>query len=426
MKDVLIVSPHFPPVNAPDMQRVRLALPHLARHGWRATVLALEPESVEGAVIDPLLEQTYPEKTRIIRVRGLSPRLTRPFGFGSIWWRCGRAFRKAGEELLQSGGFDLVFFSTTQFDFFTLAPLWRVAFGVPYVLDFQDPWVNDYYRRTGTRPPGGRFRYALAHSRAVREEPKALRGAAHVISVSPGYLDDFSRRYAWFDRARASVHPFGASAADLGVAAANPPLRPLIDWNDGRRHLVYTGRAGPDMEPALRILFRALRRHVERNPAADRLHFWFIGTSYAPGSLAKPTVAPIAAAENVDHLVTEHCHRVPYFEALHYQGRADAILAIGSDDRSYNASKLAGCLLAGRPALALYREGSPALGFVRRTGGARAIGFGSDDESAVTAVAAWLAEGMPADSARPEELARITAESTTAALARTFDAALVP
>ena len=41
VKKVLIVSPHFPPLNAPDMQRVRMSLPYFAAEGWEPVVLAL-------------------------------------------------------------------------------------------------------------------------------------------------------------------------------------------------------------------------------------------------------------------------------------------------------------------------------------------------------------------------------------------------
>ncbi len=74
MKRVLLVSPHFPPVNAPDMQRVRLALPHLRGLGWEPTVLAVEPGLVEGGGREPRLEATYPADIRVIRSGGVSPR----------------------------------------------------------------------------------------------------------------------------------------------------------------------------------------------------------------------------------------------------------------------------------------------------------------------------------------------------------------
>ena len=96
-RKVLIVSPHFAPVNAPDMQRARLALPYLRECGWEPVVLTVAPETIEGAVIDPLLEGTYPSDIRIVRVRGITPKLTRWTGTGNLWLRCGRQLRKAGE-----------------------------------------------------------------------------------------------------------------------------------------------------------------------------------------------------------------------------------------------------------------------------------------------------------------------------------------
>ena len=101
-KRVLIISPHFPPVNTPDMQRVRLALPGLRSHGWEPVVLAVEPNLVEGAVLEPLLGTTYPDDIQVVRVKGVPFEATRWAGLGSLWWRCGRAIRRAGERLLRS------------------------------------------------------------------------------------------------------------------------------------------------------------------------------------------------------------------------------------------------------------------------------------------------------------------------------------
>ena len=43
LRRVLFVSPHFPPINAPDAQRIRTMLPYLESLGWEAEVLAVEP-----------------------------------------------------------------------------------------------------------------------------------------------------------------------------------------------------------------------------------------------------------------------------------------------------------------------------------------------------------------------------------------------
>lgn len=424
MRRLLIISPHFCPVNAPDLQRARLALPHLRALGWEPTVLALSPDTIERPVLDPLLEKTYPADIRVVRARGLPPRLTRALGFGGLWLRAGRALRLAGGALLAREKFDLVFFTTTQFDFLRLGPRWLARHAVPCVLDYQDPWVNDYYARTGTPPPGGRLRYALSRRRSLRLEPLALRAASGVVSVSPAYLDDIARRYPWFDRSRTTVLPFGASSADFAVARAHPPAAPLVPFGDGHIHLVSTGRAGADLAPALRHLFRALAALRRTQPAnADRLRLHFIGTSYAPPSLARETVSPLAREFGVADLVLEHPSRVPYFEALHYLARADAILALGSDDPAYTPSKIAPCLFAARPVLALLHHQSPALPLARESC-SLAVPFDPTDNTPALAITDWLAASPHPAPAPAPGLDAHSAENTTRRLAAFFDRTL--
>ena len=429
MKKVLIVSPHFPPINAPDMQRVRLSLPFLRAQGWEPTVLAVTPESVEGGVRDPMLESTYPADIRIVRVRGISPRLTRWAGIGNLWWRCGRAIARAGERLLRDEKFDLVFFSTTKFDAFELGPRWRRRFGVPFVLDYQDPWVNDYYERTNTRPPGGRIKYALAQRTAKRAEPAVLRAAAAVISVSDAYAQTFARSYPWFDQGRVRTLPFGASAADFDALGGYRPAQPLVDFDDENVHHVYAGRCGPDMALALSILFRAFHRFRTTHASeAAKVRFHFIGTDYAPPPLGRDWALPVAVAEGVGDAVREHRYRVPYFDALYYLRHAHALVAVGSDDATYSASKIFPYVLARRPMMLIFHRESPVLQFAERAAVGQRFGFkGPADIDAVVADVhqRWFVDGnyrlySGFDAAA---FAPYTAEALTAQLAEVFNVA---
>lgn len=359
MKKVLIVSPHFCPVNAADMQRTRLALPFLRAEGWEPTVLAVSPESVEGAVLDPLLEKTYPEDIRVIRVKGLSPHYTRWAGIGSLWWRCARVLRQAGDALLKTEKFDLVFFSTTQFDAFSLGPRWLRRYGVPYVLDYQDPWVNDYYREHRVRPPGGPVKFWLTQAIARHREPNVLRGASGVIAVSPAYGAALQTRYPWFSAQTVVTVPFGTAPLDLQIASQHQPANSLVPFGDGNIHHVYAGRCGPDMTIAMTILFRAFKRYLGTHPQeAGRHRFHFIGTDYAPPPLGRFWALPVATNEAIRQYVAEHCYRVPYFDALHYLTHADSLIVMGSNDPSYSASKIFPYLLAHRPLLVIAHEKS--------------------------------------------------------------------
>jgi hypothetical protein len=428
---VLIVSPNFPPINAPDMQRARMALPYLRDHGWEPVVLAVTPESAGTGVFEPLLEETYPNDIRVIRVRGIPPGRTRWLGIGSLWWRCGRALRLAGARLLATERFDVVLFTTTQFDAFTLGPLWRRQFGVPYVLDYQDPWINDYYHRTHTRPPGGWAKFNLTQWLARRREPAVVRQAAAILTVSSAYAEDLCRRYPDVDQGRFTLLPFGASPADFAVAAQHRPARPLIDFNDGHFHHVYTGRCGPDMELALSILFQAFRRYRETHPAeAERMRFHFIGTDYAPPPRGRERVLPLARAAGVASHVSEYTARVPYFDALHYLLRAQALVVVGSEDSSYTASKLFPYVLARRPMLLLFHRRSAVLAFAGRIHAGFALGFSGPADAGDLAAQVhdrWFAGGECRRSASFDEDAfrPFTAAALTARLAGILDRAAV-
>ena len=110
-KRVLIVSPHFPPINAPDHQRVRMSLPYFEEFGWEPHVLTVQPEFVEGNC-DRLLEQTVPDRIPVMRTGALSVKYTKRIGLGNLSLRCFPYLLKVGNSYLAKQKFDLVYFST--------------------------------------------------------------------------------------------------------------------------------------------------------------------------------------------------------------------------------------------------------------------------------------------------------------------------
>ena len=171
-----------------------MVLPWLCEFGWEATVLAVKPEYVQG-VHDECLAKTLPPDLRVVWTNALSTRWTRCLGVRSLAYRAGRYLRHAGSELLRCEPFDALFFSTTVFPTMAFGPEWKRQFRVPYVLDFQDPWLSDYYEEhPQQRPPGGRLKYAFARWRAKCLEPRQS-AKPHIVCVSPAYPPMFQRRY---------------------------------------------------------------------------------------------------------------------------------------------------------------------------------------------------------------------------------------
>lgn len=391
MPKVLLVSPHFPPVNTADLHRVRLILPHLKDMGWEAEVLAVEPAQVDSPP-DPWLAEGLPPEVPVHRVRALGLGWRRLPGLGTLGWRACRALGREGDRLLSTGSFDLVYFSTTVFETHILGPRWKALFGVPFGMDYQDPWVDDYHRgRPDLVPPGGRLKHGVAQALHRWMEPRVLRACAGITAVSADYVAQLARRYPHLRLPPATVLPFPGARQDLARAGSEP-------FGDGLRHWVYVGRGGPDMAPALRGLFAALRDHASEHLRKGlRLHF--VGTSYAAAGSGAPSIVPVAREYGLEGLVEERTERIPYARALALLKGAHALVVPGSDDPAYTASKIYPYLLAGRPLLAIFHERSSVVDLIARVGGGICVPFRTGEapgDLGARIASAWL-EGSAHD-----------------------------
>jgi hypothetical protein len=373
-----------------------MSLPYFEEFGWEPHILTVRPECIEG-VRDPLLEQTVPNHIPVSHTGALPVKHTKRIGMSNLSWRCFPYLLREGDRILAKEKFDLAYFSTTVFTAMALGPRWRSRFGLPYVLDFQDPWLSDYYKRPGsTNPPGGRFKYGFSQVMARSLEPVAMRQVSHVISVSPEYPKTLLGRYSWLREDQFTVLPFGAPETDFEQLPSLNVQQKIFDPHDGKRHWVYVGRGGGDMALALRALFLTIQSLRNQEPEKwDSVKLHFVGTSYAPGNRAVKTVEPIAQELGVADLVEEHPHRIAYFEALQVLVDSDAILLIGSDDPGYTASKLYPCVLARKPTFALFHQKSSVVNILQRCKAGQVVTFNSKDNpinllNHVTAQLNWL------------------------------------
>lgn len=375
VKTVLVVSPHFPPVNAADMHRVRISLAHFSSFGWNPVVLAVAPDCAE-TVTEPLLTKTLPQGVPVHRVSALPARVTRKIGLGNLGLRAFPFLYREGCRIIRKHRVDLVYFSTTMFPTLPLGRFWKRKFGVPFVIDMQDPWLSEYHanRPEAAKPPKY---WAAARMHRVLE-PWTMQATSGLIAVSAGYIDTLQRRYARLASVPAAVLPFGAAESDFEVVRANPQPNRFFQRDDGLIHGVYVGRGGADMAFALRILFSALKRGLQEKPelySKVRLHF--VGTDYAPADRARKTVEPVAQEFGLLGHVYEYPLRIPYFEGLQLLLDSQFLVVPGSDDPQYTASKIFPYILARKPLLGLFNQNSSVCHIVRSTGSGKILAFDS-------------------------------------------------
>lgn len=381
LKRVLIISPHFPPVNAADTHRVRMSLPYFNEYGWDAEVVVVDEKNVD-LVKDPFLLDSVPKHINIHKVNAFTKKWTSKVGLGSLALRSMWFYRKKVNELLRQKEYDLIYFSTTEFPICVLGNYWKKKFNIPYVIDMQDPWHSDYYQNKpkSERPKKYWFSYRL-HKYL---EPIAMKNVDGLISVSTKYIEILKSRYNNLANIPYKVITFGAHGLDFKIAATNGShLKLYFKPQANQTNLVYVGRGGYDMRDAVQILFKAFKNGLNQNPELfEHTHLHFIGTSYAPSGKGTETINPIAKELGLSSYVTEHTDRIGFYESIKQLITADGLMIIGSNDSSYTASKLYPYILAQKNLLAVFNENSSATKIMSECNAGDLITFNQTEEEA--------------------------------------------
>ncbi len=364
MPKVLIISPHFPPINAPDHQRIRQLLPFVGQQGWQATILAATPESSDLSS-DELLSRNLPTAAEIIRIPAWSSDLCGKIGLRNLGWRVCWPFYKACVDLLQRDKFDLLYFSNTMFATWLLAPLLKRKFAVPYVVDFQDPWV--VHRREARVQPGKIYKRIFARTVACLGEPWVVKKAAGITAVSPSYLKALKTAYPELQEQNLLHLPFSFNQSDFQIVSEAAVKNPFFQSHVERVNCAYVGRLGPDMVPALETFFTALAGLKKNNPALiQKFRFFFIGSHYHSANQQPQFAIEVASRFGFSSQVQEFRERVAYFTALKVIQDSQLNLLFDSAATDYSPSKLYPLLAAGRPILAITQPDSTLDRLVRQ------------------------------------------------------------
>jgi hypothetical protein len=366
MRQVVIISPHFPPDTTAAAHRMRLLAPHLPRYGWRPTIVAVDPLDYEGrldfglsSVLDPTLE--------ILRCRAWPARLTRRFGIGDLGFRALTGFFSVCARLLSTRQYDALLITLFPAYPALLGPLLRLRYRIPFVLDYQDPWVSSWGLTVGANRDGtADLKSRLSRAAALCLEPLVVRYASALTAVSTETFEQVRRRNPRLRDRPCVAIPLGGEPRDFQVLRERPRSNPWFDPSDGLFHLCYVGTLLPLGLDTLRAVFKAaalLRDTYPELYRKARIHFF--GTSNQTDDRAANRVMPLARDAGVSECVTEIPTRVNYLDALTIQSQASALLLIGSSERHYTASKIYPAVLSRRPLLAVYHSESSVVQVLR-------------------------------------------------------------
>jgi hypothetical protein len=430
MKNVVIIAPEFTPSSYPPALRARFFAQHLAEFGWNPIVLTTDARNYAVAP-DPENEKLLDPELEVVRTQALPLQWTRRLGFTDISLRTFWHHWRALNAICKKRKIDLIFISVPPNFPIVLGRLAHARFGIPYILDYNDPIITDHYTSLprNQRPP----KWGVVRRLYGILEPFALQRVDQIVGVADSYMAGLFTNYPWMLGTRATAIPFGVEPGDFEYVRAHPQRNSIFNRRDGYFHISHVGSGGPQMANVLRAFFKGVHSLRQSDPELFRkVRMHFVGTTYASNS-NQYQILPYAREFALDDLVQEQPKRVPHLEAIQLMLDSNALVIVGSEARHYTASKIFPCMLAGKPLLAVLHEESHAGKLLHELNAGTAVTFGSmrpltsiHDEiaGAVRELVCAPSDWRPATAW--DKFEPYTARAVTARLAEVFDRSVRP
>lgn len=362
MKYILIISPHYPPSNLAAVHRSRLFAQHLPAFGWNPIILTVHENFYEEA-LDWNLRKLIPANQHIEKVSAF--KVGKPRLVGDIGLRAYFQLRRRALELIRAEKIDFVYIPIPSFYMALLGPYLFKRTGIPYGIDYIDPWVHQF--------PGSNklfSRHWFSTQLAKLLEPIAVKHAALITGVSVGYYKPVLDRNPHLKtQALTAAMPYGGEESDhdfIRNRSKEVPSTPSTTSTLSTIKFIYAGAMLPKAYKPLEELFKALS-------TLQSLQLHFIGTL--------GTIQSIAEKHGLyGTTVFEHPDRIPYLDVLTQLEAADAVFILGSTEPHYTPSKVYQGVLSGKPILAVLHEQSTAVNVLRASNAGMVITMKGEED----------------------------------------------
>ena len=220
-----------------------------------------------------------------------------------------------------------------------MGPELHHKYGIPYAIDYQDPWVQ---KDLQCNPWWHRSRWTARISKWL--EPRALKDVAFLSAINEAYMEGPLMRHP-------HLHSLPNVAIQLGFSERDHTIpMPQIrsPWAHDEPVLLYAGTYWEQGAPLFEDVLQAWSLAAERRSLPPKARLVFIGTGHPD----LPVITDRAADLGIVEQVTEIKERIPFLEVQELLRRATATLVIGSTSKHYSASKVFQLLVAQRPIIA--------------------------------------------------------------------------
>jgi glycosyltransferase involved in cell wall biosynthesis len=387
MSRLLFVTPYFPPTAGSGVQRGAKLVKYLVRLGWDVRVVTIDPSAYADR------DEELAREVSGVRVDAVG--LSRIPGVEHTILRALPGMRRALAQAMREHRPDVVLATTPDYHWALVAATAR-RHGVPFVLDYPDPWtvLPDDFRTFGEQR---RLRSRLKWALAPRVERRLLARAAFATFATESMLREYvlSRSVS---AARAHVLTNGYDEEDFVGVRSDPPTDRVV--------VAHVGSFGGRRTPLAAA--RAVAAAASRVPGIE---LSLIGAGVEPlvdelrlilGSIPLRTPGWVSHSEAVKAMSDAN---ILWLDAMVHL-------------RSAATGKLYEYLRAGRPILALAHPDSPAARLVRELDAGCVLG--TDDATAsADAIVALLAD--PPAGPDPSALAALSREAVAERLSRLLE-----
>jgi glycosyltransferase involved in cell wall biosynthesis len=363
---VLMIAFHYPPCSqSSGIHRTLKFSRYLPKTGWNPIILSAHPRAYESQSDDqlgdipsdvPVTRAFALDASRSLALRGFYPRwIALPDRFVS-WWLGAVA---AGLRLIRRHRPDAIWstypIATAHLTGLTLHRLT----GLPWVADFRDPMVDDYF-------PQDR----LQRRTFIWIERQAMTFASRIVFTAESCRQMYRNRYPSLPAERCLLIPNGYDEEDfaalsLSARAAGGVDRPL--------QLVHTGVIYPEERDPTAFFAALSRLKRDGRIDANRVRINLRASGF------EDRYSRALRQLGIDDFVRLSAH-LPYRQTLLECLDADGLLLLqGALCNHEIPAKAYEYLRAQRPILALTTDTGDTAALLRRTGGATIVDLACED-----------------------------------------------